>query len=148
MEGLLNVVFTESCMSLLRILVWLCLMYLIVFLFRHYWNLYFSPLWKWSSHQNILQLLIVDRQYKVKFWKVWEIGTGGIFEILPENSGLLKRLLDRQGKYNILIIIVSELVNQGAIGSIPTHDRSYEFDSSALILFFISSMAFSCSLDS
>ena len=148
MEGLLNVVFTESCMSLLRILVWLCLMYLIVFLFRHYSNLYFSPLWKWSSRQKILQLLIVDCQYKVRFWKVWEIGTGGIFEILPENSGLLKRLLDREGKYNILIIIVSELVNQGAIGSIPTHDRSYEFDSSALILFFISSMAFSCSLDS
>ena len=145
MEGLLNVVFTESCMSLLRILVWLCLMYLIVFLFRHYWNLYFSPLWKWSSRQKILQLLIVDCQYKVRFWKVWEIGTGGIFEILPENSGLLKR---REGKYNILIIIVSELVNQGAIGSIPTHDRSYEFDSSALILFFISSMAFLCSLDS
>lgn len=145
MEGLLNVVFTESCMSLLRILVWLCLMYLIVFLFCHYSNLYFSPLWKWSSRQKILQLLIVDCQYKVRFWKVWEIGTGGIFEILPENSGLLKR---REGKYNILIIIVSELVNQGAIGSIPTHDRSYEFDSSALILFFISSMAFSCSLDS
>ena len=148
MEGLLNVVFTESCMSLLRILVWLCLMYLIVFLFCHYSNLYFSPLWKWSSRQKILQLLIVDCQYKVRFWKVWEIGTGGIFEILPENSGLLKRLLDREGKYNILIIIVSELVNQGAIGSIPTHDRSYEFGSSALILFFISSMAFSCSLDS
>ena len=145
MEGLLNVVFTESCMSLLRILVWLCLMYLIVFLFCHYSNLYFSPLWKWSSRQKILQLLIVDCQYKVRFWKVWEIGTGGIFEILPENSGLLKR---REGKYNILIIIVSELVNQGAIGSIPTHDRSYEFGSSALILFFISSMAFSCSLDS
>ena len=145
MEGLLNVVFTESCMSLLRILVWLCLMYLIVFLFCHYSNLYFSPLWKWSSRQKILQLLIVDCQYKVRFWKVWEIGTGGIFEILPENSGLLKR---REGKYNILIISVSELVNQGAIGSIPTHDRSYEFDSSALILFFISSMAFSCSLDS
>ena len=145
MEGLLNVVFTESCMSLLRILVWLCLMYLIVFLFCHYSNLYFSPLWKWSSRQKILQLLIVDCQYKVRFWKVWEIGTGGIFEILPENSGLLKR---REGKYNILIIIVSELVNQGAIGSIPTHDRSYEFDSSALILFFISSMAFLCSLDS
>ena len=145
MEGLLNVVFTESYMSLLRILVWLCLMYLIVFLFCHYSNLYFSPLWKWSSRQKILQLLIVDCQYKVRFWKVWEIGTGGIFEILPENSGLLKR---REGKYNILIIIVSELVNQGAIGSIPTHDRSYEFDSSALILFFISSMAFLCSLDS
>ena len=148
MEGLLNVVFTESCMSLLRILVWLCLMYLIVFLFRHYSNLYFIPLWKWSSRQKILHLLIVDCQYKVRFWKVSEIGTGGIFEILPENSGLLKRLLDREDKYNILIIVVSELVNQGAIGSIPTHDRSYEFDSSALILFFISSMAFSCSLDS
>ena len=145
MEGLLSVVFTESCMSLSRILVWLCLMYLIVFLFRHYSNLYFIPLWKWSSRQKILHLLIVDCQYKVRFWKVSEIGTGGIFEILPENSGLLKR---REGKYNILIIIVSELVNQGAIGSIPTHDRSYEFDSSALILFFISSMAFSCSLDS
>ena len=145
MEGLLSVVFTESCMSLSRILVWLCLMYLIVFLFRHYSNLYFIPLWKWSSRQKILHLLIVDCQYKVRFWKVSEIGTGGIFEILPENSGLLKR---REGKYNILIIIVSELVNQGAIGSIPTHDRSYEFGSSALILFFISSMAFSCSLDS